>query len=295
MLFIGGILLAGALFYKNRLEPPMRLLGDASKKIGESDLAFSVSYPREDEMGVLCDSFERMRKALETGNAEIWRQMDERRRLNSAFSHDLRTPLTVLKGNVHMLKEYLTPQNANNDRVTGALLTMENHIRRLENYVDIMSSLQKLDDIEVKRTAVDSGEITSLLRNTALILCEGHTLNFYDEITKPTLFIDPEILIPVAENLISNAARYAKSRVAVVCSYAPGAVSISVSDDGGGFSENDLLFATNPFYKANTNIFDAHFGLGLNISKTLSERHGGSLGLSNIEAGGALVRAVFSE
>jgi len=295
MFLVGGILLAGALFFKHRLEPPMHLLDDASKKIGERDLEFSLSYPREDEMGRLCDSFEGMRKALETGNAEIWRQIEERKRLNSAFSHDLRTPLTVLKGNVHMLKEYLTMENPDEEKVNGAIRTMENHIGRLENYVDIMSRLQKLDDIEVNRIRINSRELTSLLRNTASILCEEHTLSFYDEVAEPALHIDPEILIPVAENLISNAARYAKTRIAIVCSHQRGILSISVSDDGRGFSEKDLQYATNPFYKANTNIFDAHFGLGLNISKTLSERHGGGLTITNVDAGGALVRADFAE
>jgi len=295
ILLIGGILMTGVLFFRHRLEPPMRLLDDASKKIGERDLDFSLSYQREDEMGRLCGSFERMREALEYSNAEIWRQMEERRRLNSAFSHDLRTPLTVLKGNAHMLREYLAMENADMDKVNNTVRTMENHIGRMENYVDIMSRLQKLDDIEVKRITVNSRELAALLRNTALILCEEHILNFYDEIAEPMLHIDPEILIPVVENLISNAARYAKSRIAVVCSYQKGELSISVSDDGKGFSEKDLQYATNPFYKANTNYFDAHFGLGLNISKTLSERHGGGLSIANVTAGGALVRAVFSE
>lgn len=273
----------------------MKILDEASRLISEKDLDFSISYERRDEMGRLCDSFEHMRTTLLKNNNEMWRQMEERRRLNSAFSHDLRTPLTVLKGNAHMLKEYLPQGTVSDEKMENTISTMENHIGRLENYVEIMSRLQKLEDIDINRASIRRKDFVEMLRNTADILCENLTLNFFDEINVDTLYLDAEVIIPVAENLISNASRYAKQRIDVVCSYSDNTLGIAVSDDGDGFSESELEFVTNPFYKAKKNIFDAHFGLGLNISKILTERHGGSLLVSNVQSGGALVKATFSE
>lgn len=73
-------------------------------KIAENNLDFKIIYDKEDELGKLCVSFEKMRQALQESNEEMWRQMEERKRLNAAFAHDLRTPLTVLKGQSELLR-----------------------------------------------------------------------------------------------------------------------------------------------------------------------------------------------
>lgn len=294
-IFIAAILIAGLRFYQRRLEPPLSLLREASEKISSKDYSFSTIYSRDDELGKLCESFEVMRATLELTYSELLRQIDERKRLNSVFSHDLRTPLTVLKGNVVLLGDYLKAENIKDEKITDSLTTMNSHISRLENYVDIMSKLQKLDDIEIRRNEVNKEKFVDLLRSTATIMCEEYTLRFYDDIPKDSLFVDSEIILTVIENLISNAARYAKKVITIVCSYSNNCFIISVSDDGEGFSAEGLLLATNPFYKEKKNVFDTHFGLGLNISKTLTVKHGGNLSLENISAGGALVRAEFSE
>ena len=289
------IILSGILFFRNRLEPPIAVLSDASQKIAEKDLDFTVEHLRGDEFGRLCDSFEGMRKTLLLNNNEMWRQMEERRRLNNAFSHDLRTPLTVLKGNAHMMREYLLQDSIDDDQIENSVITMQNHINRMENYVEAMNSLQRLEDIEVNRRKISSRVFTATLKNNASILCEKKALNFFDDIEPDTVFIDEEIVLRVAGNLLGNASRYAKSCISVVCSHSDNHLSISVLDDGDGFSETDLKLATNPFYKSKKNIYDAHFGLGLNISKILTERHGGDIMLSNVSTDGALVRATFSE
>ena len=66
--------------------------------ISNNNLDFSIKYDSKDELGELCSSFETMRFTLANNFSEMWRQMEERKQLNAAFAHDLRTPLTVLKG-----------------------------------------------------------------------------------------------------------------------------------------------------------------------------------------------------
>lgn len=92
------IVLSSLLFYRNKLKKPIEVLEAASAKIAEQDLGFRVVYDSRDEMGRLCSSFDKMRASLEENNREMWRAMEERKRLNAAFAHDLRTPLTVLRG-----------------------------------------------------------------------------------------------------------------------------------------------------------------------------------------------------
>ena len=92
------ILAAAFLFYRNKLKRPLAELREASEKIAKSDLDFSIAYDSKDELGELVASFEIMRTTLANNFSEMWRQVEERKALNAAFAHDLRTPLTVLKG-----------------------------------------------------------------------------------------------------------------------------------------------------------------------------------------------------
>ena len=88
------ILAATLLFYRNKLRQPLAELQAASEKIANNNLNFVLSYSSKDELGQLCVSFETMRAALAENFSEMWRQVEERKGLNAAFAHDLRTPLT---------------------------------------------------------------------------------------------------------------------------------------------------------------------------------------------------------
>ena len=85
VVFLICIILAGVQFYRNKLKIPIQLLDAASQKIRDNDLDFHLHYDRADEMGRLCDSFETMRRSLFENNQTMWRQVEERKRLNAAF------------------------------------------------------------------------------------------------------------------------------------------------------------------------------------------------------------------
>ena len=100
------IIAAALLFYRNRLKKPLVELRTASEKIANNDLDFSIDYDNNDELGQLCASFEIMRTTLADNFSKMWRQVEERKALNAAFAHDLRTPLTVLKGYNEMMNDF---------------------------------------------------------------------------------------------------------------------------------------------------------------------------------------------
>lgn len=288
---------AGALFYKNRLKKPILILDEASRNIQNNNLDFHVSYPRKDEMGRLITSFEAMRATLNESNLDTWRQMEERKRLNAAFSHDLRTPLTVLKGNTDMLRTYYPQGKITDEKLLATLQGMSSQIDRLERYVEAMARLQKLEDLPITRQHVPREVFFASLHHTAMLLCRprGLQLEYIDTCKAPTLFVDPEIVAQVFENLLANAVRYAATTVYIQCRYTPATLSIIVSDDGPGFTPEGLAMAARPFYKAKENSNDTHFGLGLNICTVLCQRHNGSLQLSNRPEGGAQISADFGQ
>lgn len=291
------IVLSALLFYRNKLKKPIELLNHASKMIAENDLNFTLNYKSKDEMGQLCSSFEAMRAALEKNNYEMWSLLEERKRLNASFSHDLRTPLTVLRGYADFLTNYTPQGKVSEEKLMSTISTMQNQISRLENYVQMMSEVQKLEDITVNAERVTSSSLTSQLKEFAYALTTNTKLSveFINELPDQELYLDSAIVQRVYENLVSNALQYAKSKISIYCENPEGNLSISVSDDGSGFTLEGLKQADKPYYRSNPNPSDTHWGLGLTICRVLCEKHNGKLVIENGSNGGAKVTSIFGK
>jgi K+-sensing histidine kinase KdpD len=105
--------------------------------------------------------------------------------------------------------------------------------------------------------------------------------------------IDADLVMQVFENIVANGARYASSQVKVDYLVRSGIFSITVSDDGPGFSDEGLRRAVLPFYRGETFEASEHQGLGLYICKVLCEKHQGGLQIANGWRGGGEVTASF--
>lgn len=159
------IIAAALLFYRNRLKKPLAELRTASEKIANNDLDFSIDYDNNDELGQLCASFEIMRTTLADNFSKMWRQVEERKALNAAFAHDLRTPLTVLKGYNEMLQASENPQTQETAAIMGK------HISRMESYVSSMSNLRRMEDAQPEYKLIDLQTVASSLYDSAKIVC----------------------------------------------------------------------------------------------------------------------------
>lgn len=281
------IMAAAFLFYKNKLKKPLGELKNASEKITNNDLSFSIEYESTDELGQLCNSFEIMRSALARNFSEMWRQVEERKQLNAAFAHDLRTPLTVLKGYNEMLQ-----MNSDTETCKTAK-TMGRHIVRIEQYIDSMSSMCRLEDTQPVYEETTLSTLVSALANSSKVICDKAKRNLViqGKTHSHALSVDPAFITQVSNNLIANAARYTVSSVILCIEETNGGLLLSVIDDGCGFSEDNLRKATTPYFTETEN-HSEHFGLGLYICKVLCEHHGGYLLIENIDSG-AKVSAFF--
>ena len=286
------IVICGIIFYRRKIEKPVAILSGASENISNNRLDFSVEAPEENELGDLCLSFEKMRAALQDNNLEMWRQVEERKRLNAAFAHDLRTPLTVLKGQSEMLVKYAPKMSE--DKIVSTAEMMKRHIIRLENYVDTMSDLQRLEDIEVTKECIEVKEFEKQLRITGTAICTEKDFKLFQNLSdRQSVKIDISVVMQVYENLLSNAMRYTKTKIEVTVDRHNEFLMLIVADDGTGFTSKDLSNAMKPFYRAESESHNEHFGMGLNICKILCEKHGGYIQISN--ENGAKVIAAFKE
>lgn len=275
-----GLAGAGALFYHLKLKRPIALLEEGTKRIQAQDLDFTIPQPSGDELGKLCGAFETMRAELLRTNRELWRQGEERKRLNAAFAHDLRNPITVLKGSVRLLEQDPADKQA--------LERLGTYTVRLEQYVEAMSSIQRLEQLSVRTGEVPLALLRSELEETARLVAPALTVTV-SAVETGAVEIDHGLFLTVAENLLGNAARYARKNIEVSLAMDGGRLSLTVTDDGPGFPPELLKNGPRPFEK--TAEGGDHFGMGLYSCALLCAKHGGELTVKN--QGGALAVASF--
>lgn len=277
---LAGLGTAGVLFYRIKLKRPIELLRDGTAHIRAHDLTFSIPAVSTDELGQICAAFETMRLELLKTNQELWRQSEERKRLNAAFAHDLRNPVTVLKGSIKLLRKG-TPDEQTIDR-------LESYTLRIEKYIEAMSSIQRMEQMPVQSSEVAISILRAELEETSRLLAPALDI----AISVPdmgTIQIDHGIFLTVAENLIGNAARFAQTRLEINLTIKENVLSLSVMDDGCGFPAELLKSGPKPFGKLKEST--EHFGMGLYSSNLLCLKHGGMLKLENSPEGGAIITA----
>ena len=259
-------------------------------------MTFIISTKKTDELGRLCNSFEKMRASLYENNLKMWQSIEERKRLNAAFAHDLRNPLTVLKGYMEMLEEYTDNGYIPIHETKDILQTMSTHIFRLESYTKTMKDIQKLDEIEIHPSNIPIAELIKKIKNTSEILCKNNEKKLYFtlNVTSETCYVDYNILMEIYENIFSNAIRYTIEKLCISISTSNHWLSISIEDDGNGFTNEEQKLACEPYYKGDVVQNSTHLGLGLYICKILCEKHKGTLSIQNREIGTITKGAIVS-
>lgn len=281
---------AGYLFYSRELRIPIERLTMASQKIAENDLTFRLDYEKHDEMGRLCAAFEDMRGKFYASNLEIWQMLEERKRLSAAFSHDLRTPLTVLSGYIELMQScgsQLTPE-----KQAEILSKMEQQTARLTAYTEQMNAVQKLEDIQPELSAMRLFSLCGQIRDMGSAICADKTFSLTSPDDDRMLLADSAIVLRVCENLAANAVRFAVQEVHAEIRLTEDRLILILADDGAGFSEEALQKADRPFYRGEKDS-NQHFGLGLYICRLLCMKCGGALSFANGANGGGRVTACF--
>jgi signal transduction histidine kinase len=272
----GGLVAAAALvlavILARQITGPVRRLADATTDIAGGKLDSRIDSPGNDELGQLGKSFNSMAQALQ-------RQEEERRSMLADIAHELRTPLSVLRGNLEaMLDGLLEPRREQ-------LSVLHEQSVALSRLIDDLRTLSLAAEghLELHRQPIDVAE----LARRVVAEMEGgageHQIALSVEAPKglPRLALDSDRIGQVLRNLIDNALRYtpAGGRVRVTVRSQAQQVTVTVSDTGAGIAPEDLPHVFDRFYRADGSRARATggSGLGLAIVKQLVEAHGGEV------------------
>lgn len=284
-----GIGAAAAVYYRKKLREPITQLQNGVERIQEDNLDFHIEYDGDDELGRLCCSMEKMRRELRQKHKALWESLEQRKLLNASVSHDLRTPITVLKGYLDYLEKNIPQDKLTEDMLLDTVSSMQGAVNRLELYVESVRDIEKIENIEIEKRSENVKLLLNELRSNVRQLAGNKEIIISNDITEDKIQIDKGVFFRILENLLQNALRYAEKQVSINLSHKKDFLILTVKDDGKGFSAADLEKATTVFYSNDKK--KQHFGIGLSVCKILCEKHGGLLYVGNQKEKGAYVTA----
>ncbi|WP_281216817.1 sensor histidine kinase [Lysinibacillus capsici] len=295
LLFIIGVIIQAtvlAVHFGRRLKRKMMGLQEAIEKIQHQNLDFHLKPSGIREIDDIALSFEQMKEALNTSLTQQWQAERARREQISALAHDLKTPLTIIRGNAELLldtvqdevqKEYNTYILKNTleiEKFTKQLLdisNMEQRVGGVKTTVELASFIQQLEQ-QMKALALE--------KNIEVIVVKDKL---------PDVFmIEEELFYRALLNLIVNAIEHTpyNSKVTLSVQGEADVIHFTVIDSGAGFSPQDVKEATKQFYRGDPSRNTAnHHGMGLYIVESIIQKHGGTLTLANdsITGGGKVI------
>lgn len=292
----------GALFYSRYITRPIVRLSGISQKMAGLDFSLQYGERRQDEIGVLgrnlnqlsdrlSQALGELRQANEALQLDIDRERElERQRLAffSAVSHELKTPVTILKGQLSGMLEGVDVYQDRDQYLAKSLRVTA----RMENLVQEILTVSRMESsgFALHPKPVDLGRLVAalLVQDEGLFAAKPLRL----ETTLPEGLVvpaDPALLKKAVDNLLSNAVFYAPAGAAVSVAVAreAGAVSLSVENSGSHIPEDALPHVFEAFYRAESsrNRRTGGSGLGLYIVQMILDRHGAAYRIENTETG----------
>ncbi|WP_343208323.1 HAMP domain-containing sensor histidine kinase [Anaerolentibacter hominis] len=301
----------GSFIYSRSITRPIVSLSGISQKMSKLEFGWHCDEQRKDEIGTLGRSLNEMSERLslalselEEANrslkADIDREREQERRRTeffSAVSHELKTPITIIKGQLEGML-YQVGSYRDRDRYLARSLKVAGQMEDIVQEL-LMISRMETTGFEVHQKKIDFSE---LLRKTAagyMELVEQSGLEFQADIEeKIELRADGGLIQKAVGNLLSNACRYSPqgAKLFVKLSKEEGEIRLDVENTGVFLEEGTEEHLFEPFYRGeqSRNRQTGGSGLGLYIVKTILDLHQASCQIKNTESG-VIVRICFRE
>lgn len=291
-----AIIVLPSISFGRKIKRKMQPLLKAIEKTKDQDLEYEVSYSGIKELDDCIVSIDDMRRALKTSLEQQWKMEQDKNRQMSALAHDIKTPLTVVRGNSELLAETeLTEQQRINVRyITDSALQIQDYVQKL---IDVTKSM---DDGQNIMEEVATEKIVSDIRKQAAGLAEvyGIKIDWKEEWHNKTVNVVKDQIVRAVLNIIQNAVEHTKKdgTISVSIKDADGRLTFTVEDTGDGFTREALLHGTEQFFMGDASRSgEAHYGIGLFFAKSVAKRHGGDIILTNSQdTGGAQVSIWFA-
>ena len=283
VILISVALVVGLWVYRS-IAVPLVKLKEATQNIKEGNLDFVLDVEGKDEFSELCQDFEEMRRRLKESTEEKSLIEKENRELISNISHDLKTPITAVKGYVEGIMDGVADTPEKMDRYVRTIYNKTNEMDHLINELTFYSKIDTnripytFSKLNVEDYFEDCSEEVGLELET-----RGIELVYANYVEKDVMVIaDGEQIRRVIHNIISNAIKYMdkpKGIIQIRIKDVGDFIQIEIEDNGKGIGPKDLPYIFDRFYRTDVsrNSSKGGSGIGLSIVKKILEDHGGKV------------------
>jgi signal transduction histidine kinase len=254
----------------------------ATKRVAAGELDLPIAIDGSNEIASLSRSLDRLRKELKDDQAR-------RARFIMGISHDLKTPLALVKGYAEALEEELGGAGAN---AASHLRIIQSKADQLEGMIDDLIDFERVDTGEWSRglASIDLGAFLRAFakRIEADAVLLGREVHGRVDLPEGAFVgMDERLVTRALENLVNNALRYTAEggRIDLSARAEGDRFIVSVSDDGPGVSSEDMPHIFEPFYRGSSSRREQGMGLGLSIVKTIVESHGWAIDVVPLREG----------
>lgn len=284
-----------ALCFGHTLRKKLTPLVSTVEKIRNQELEFEILPSDIQEIATVLKAVDDMRAALKTSLESQWELEQRKKEQLLALAHDLKTPLTLIRGNAELLSDTeLTKEQGE------CVDLIESSSRRMQNYVQTLMEVMK-DGYAMQMQKTDTASFLQETGEQIKRLCVMKKISLQEkfECRNDSFMADRELLMRALINIASNAVEYTPEGGTIF--WEAGSVPegtgdkdvliFSISDMGKGFSADALKHAVEQFYMEDRSRHSkSHYGIGLFMADLAAKQHGGILLLENSsETGGARV------
>ncbi|MFP3155781.1 HAMP domain-containing histidine kinase [Lachnospiraceae bacterium ZAX-1] len=297
LVFTGGMLTIW--IYKGIINP-IRKLQVAVQNIKEGNLDFTIEAESHDEIGELCQNFEEMRQRLKDSAEEKISGETENKVLISNISHDLKTPITAIKGYVEGIIDGVADTPEKMDKYIRTIFNKANEMNTLINELTLYSQIDtnripyNFKKIHIAHYFDDCVEEVGLeleAKNIGLAY-----FNYAEGDIR--IIADPEQIKRVISNIVGNSVKYLdkqKGFINIRIRDVGDFIQVEMEDNGRGMAAKDLPYIFDRFYRTDSsrNSATGGSGIGLSIVKKIIEDHGGKIWATSKEGTGTVMYFVL--
>ena len=292
IILISVALVVGLWVYRS-IAVPLVKLKKATQNIKEGNLDFVLDVEGNDEFSELCQDFEEMRRRLKESTEEKNLIEKENKELISNISHDLKTPITAVKGYIEGIMDGVADTPEKMDRYVRTIYNKTNEMDHLINELTFYSKIDTnripytFNKIHISDYFEDCVDELSVELDSS-----GISLTYFNYLEEDAVVIaDAEQLKRVINNIVSNSLKYMdkpKGVINIRLRDVGDFIQIEIEDNGKGIAQKDLANIFERFYRtdASRNSSKGGSGIGLSIVKKIMEDHGGQVWATSKEGTG---------
>ncbi len=286
ILLMGGIcivfLFGVSIYFYVSVIRPFRKLSDFAERVGGGDLDIPLEYERGNYFGKFTWAFDNMREEIKKSRAREKEAVENNKTVIASLSHDIKTPVSTIRAYAEALDMGMDADPEKHRRYVETILKKCDEVK---NFTEEMLT-HSLTELQHLKMSPERFGISAFAEEVLKDLkAEYNDIECHLPDEELYVYADKNRMAQVLENLVSNARKYAKTKIDVTVRKENGSAVLIVRDYGPGIPDEEVPFVFGKFYRGKTTTSESGAGLGLYIVKYIVEQSDGKVSLRDVENG----------